>query len=34
VLKDAIRPLSWKQERFVPVRVLGQRAAIMVYRKP
>lgn len=32
-LKDAIRPLEWKQERFVPVRVLGQRAVIMVYRK-
>jgi 23S rRNA G2445 N2-methylase RlmL len=32
-LKDAVRPLDWKQERFVPVRVLGQRAVIMVYRK-
>lgn len=32
-LKNAIRSTGWKQERFVPVRVLGQRAAIMVYRK-
>jgi tRNA (guanine6-N2)-methyltransferase len=32
-LKTALRPLDWKQERFVPVRVLGQRAVIMVYRK-
>ncbi len=33
-LKAAIHPLGWKQERYVPVRVLGQRAVIMVYRKP
>lgn len=33
-LKAAIHPLGWKQERFLPVRVLGQRAVIMVYRKP
>jgi tRNA (guanine6-N2)-methyltransferase len=32
-LKDAIRPGGWKQEGFVPVRILGQRAAILVYRK-
>jgi 23S rRNA G2445 N2-methylase RlmL len=32
-LKDAIRPVGWKQEQFVPVRVLGQRAVIMAYRK-
>ena len=33
VLKDAIRPVGWKQEKFVPVRVLGQRAVILAYRK-
>ena len=33
VLKDALRSTGWKQERFVPVRVLGQRAVILVYRK-
>jgi 23S rRNA G2445 N2-methylase RlmL len=33
-LKAAIHPVGWKQERFLPVRVLGQRAVIMVYRKP
>jgi tRNA (guanine6-N2)-methyltransferase len=32
-LKEAIRPTGWKQERFVPVRILGQRAVIMVHRK-
>lgn len=32
-LKEAIRPTGWKQEKFVPVRVLGQRAVIMAYRK-
>ncbi len=32
-LKDALRATPWKQERFLPVRVLGQRAAILVYRK-
>jgi len=34
VLKAALGPAGWKQERFVPVRVLGQRAVILVYRKP
>lgn len=33
-LKAAVRPPGWKQERFIPVRVLGQSAVIMVYRKP
>ena len=33
VLKAALHPLGWKQERFLPVRVLGQRAVIMVCRK-
>ena len=33
VLKQAIGAVGWKQERFVPVRVLGQRAVIMAYRK-
>jgi len=33
-LKQALRPLHWKQEGFVPVRILGQRAVILVYRKP
>jgi tRNA (guanine6-N2)-methyltransferase len=32
-LKEALRQTAWKQERFVPVRILGQRAAILVYRK-
>lgn len=33
-LKNAIRATGWTQERFLPVRVLGQRAVIMVNRKP
>jgi tRNA (guanine6-N2)-methyltransferase len=33
VLKEAIRGVGWKQERFVPVRVLGQRAVIVAHRK-
>lgn len=33
-LRDAVKPLGWAQERQVAVRVLGQRASILVYRKP
>lgn len=32
-LRAAARAAMWKQERFLPVRVLGQKAAILVYRK-
>jgi tRNA (guanine6-N2)-methyltransferase len=33
VLRDAAQRLGWRQQRIVNVRVLGQRAAIMVWRK-
>jgi hypothetical protein len=32
-LRDAVRRTTWSQSRLVDVRVLGQRAAIVVYRK-
>ncbi len=32
-LKDAVNRVSWRQQRQVAVRVLGQRATIFVYRK-
>jgi tRNA (guanine6-N2)-methyltransferase len=32
-LKDAVKRVSWRQQRQVAVRVLGQRALIGVYRK-
>lgn len=32
-LKDAVGRVSWRQQRQVGVRVLGQRAVILVYRK-
>jgi tRNA (guanine6-N2)-methyltransferase len=32
-LREAVRKLNWKQLRMVTVRVLGQRASILVYRK-
>jgi tRNA G10 N-methylase Trm11 len=33
-LRDAVRGTDWKPVRQVPVRVLGQRAVISVWRKP
>jgi len=33
-LKEAIEPVGWKKQRAVNVRILGQRSAIGVYRKP
>jgi tRNA (guanine6-N2)-methyltransferase len=33
-LKEAIRPLGWKQEQMLKVRILGQPAALGVWRKP
>jgi tRNA (guanine6-N2)-methyltransferase len=32
-LREAVRHASWQQQRLVGVRVLGQRATIVVYRK-
>ncbi len=32
-LKSAVQRVNWRQQRQVPVRVLGQRAIIFVYRK-
>jgi tRNA (guanine6-N2)-methyltransferase len=32
-LKDAVRPVGWKLQRDVRVRILGQRATIMVWQK-
>ena len=32
-LKDAVKRVSWRQQRQVAVRVLGQRAQIVVFRK-
>jgi 23S rRNA G2445 N2-methylase RlmL len=33
-LREAVRPVAWKQVRQIGVRVLGQRAAILVFRRP
>jgi tRNA (guanine6-N2)-methyltransferase len=33
VLKEAVQRVSWRQQRQVGVRVLGQKAVIIVYRK-
>lgn len=33
VMKEAIRKVPWKQQKYVPMRILGQSAVIMVYRK-
>ena len=33
VMKDAIRKVDWKQTRYVPIRILGQPAQMMVYKK-
>lgn len=32
-LREAVRPVGWKRQKQVNVRILGQRASILVYRK-
>jgi hypothetical protein len=32
-LREAVKRLPWKQQRQVNLRVLGQRATILVFRK-
>jgi hypothetical protein len=33
VLKEAVQKVGWKQMRYIPMRLLGQGAVVMVYRK-
>ena len=33
LLREAVGRVGWNQQRFVRVRVLGQKASIQVYRK-
>jgi 23S rRNA G2445 N2-methylase RlmL len=33
-LRQAVRATGWKSERLLPVRILGQRAVVSVWRKP